>query len=111
MEAVVAGVKDSMMGGPCCWAPLVDVDVTLDLVETFDKDSNPQALRIAAGTGCSNLPFEMQVVVKCNPHENRGVVVPGSMLEVYWAIFNLSMFRDLRSSSQHGFHFYWVNVR
>ena len=48
MEAVVAGVKDSMMGGPIAGAPLVDVDVTLDLVETFDKDSNPQALRIAA---------------------------------------------------------------
>ncbi len=48
MEAVVAGVEDSMMGGPIAGAPLVDVEVTLDLVETFDKDSTPQALRIAA---------------------------------------------------------------
>lgn len=48
MEAVVAGVTDSMMGGPIAGAPLVDVAVTLDLVETFDKDSTPQALRIAA---------------------------------------------------------------
>ena len=48
MEAVIAGVEDSMMGGPIAGAPLVDVEVTLDLVETFDKDSTPQALRIAA---------------------------------------------------------------
>ena len=76
MEAVVAGVKDSMMGGPIAGAPLVDVDVTLDLVETFDKDSNPQALRIAAAqavrTAIRNAGgSKMQPLMKIE------VVVPG----------------------------------
>ncbi len=54
MEAVVEGVKDSMMGGPIAGSPLVDVAVTLDVVETFDKDSTPQALRIAAAQAVRN---------------------------------------------------------
>ena len=54
LEAVEEGVKDSMMGGPLAGSPLVDVEVSLDLVETFDKDSTPQALRIASAQAVRN---------------------------------------------------------
>ena len=72
--AVVAGVQDSMMGGPIAGAPLVDVDVSLDLVQTFDKDSTPQALRIAMRK-LFGQPFEMEAEANATANEIE-VVVP-----------------------------------
>jgi elongation factor G len=75
-EALDAGVKDSMMGGPLAGSPLVDVAVTLDTVELFDRDSSPQALRIAAAQAVRSAirnggGRKMQPIMKID------VVVPG----------------------------------
>ena len=73
-EAVEAGVKDSLIGGPLEGNPLVDANVTVRLVELFEKSSTPQALRIATSQavrealinagGCKMQPImKIEVVV------------------------------------------------
>ena len=46
LEAIQAGVKDSLMGGPIQGAPLEDVEVELQEVEIFEQGSTAQALRM-----------------------------------------------------------------
>ncbi len=46
-EAIESGTKDSIMGGPVEGNTLVDVHVSLDTIELFEKASTPQALRIS----------------------------------------------------------------
>ena len=111
MEAVVAGVKDSMMGGPIAGAPLVDVDVTLDLVETFDKDSNSQALRIAAAQAVRTAirnggGSKMQPLMKIE------VVVPGEYVGSVLGDLSIQTSCNLRSGFPAWTPFlYWVNAR
>lgn len=76
MEAIQAGVQDSMMGGPIAGSPLVDVQVSLDTVEIFDKDSTPQALRIAAAQSVRNA-IRNAGGIKMQPIMKIEVVVPG----------------------------------
>jgi elongation factor G len=82
-EALIAGVQDSLIGGPLEGNPLVDAHVTLKQVEIFDKSSTPQALRIAASQavreallnagGCKMQPImNIEVVV---PEEYVGSVL------------------------------------
>jgi elongation factor G len=47
-EAIEAGAKDALSGGPLEGAALVDLAVTVDTVELFGEASSPQALRITA---------------------------------------------------------------
>ena len=80
LEAIQAGVQDSMMGGPIAGSPLVDVHVSLDTVEVFDKDSTPQALRIAATQSVRNAirnagGVKMQPIMK-----SKSVKYVGSVL-------------------------------
>ena len=46
IEAIQAGVKDSLLGGPIQGAPLEDVQVELQEVEIFEQGSTAQALRM-----------------------------------------------------------------
>ncbi len=83
MEALEEGVKDSMLGGPIAGAPLVDIQISLDTVEIFDKDSTPQALRIAAAQAVRNAirnggGLKMQPIMKIEvvvPQEYVGSVL------------------------------------
>ena len=50
VEAVEAGVRDSLAGGPVEGARLQDVKVRLLKVSTYGVASSPQALRIAAAS-------------------------------------------------------------
>ena len=75
MEALVAGVKDSMMGGPLEGNTLIDTHVSLDVVEIFEKDSTPQALRIAAAQATREA-IKNAGGVKMQPIMKIEVVVP-----------------------------------
>ncbi|MFT4976080.1 MAG: elongation factor G, partial [Myxococcota bacterium] len=48
LEALVAGVKDSLLGGPLEGALLVDVTVNIEEIEIYETGSTPQAIRIVA---------------------------------------------------------------
>ena len=74
-EAIDAGVKDSMMGGPLEGNTLVDTHVSLDTVEIFEKDSTPQALRIAAAQSVREA-IKNAKGVKMAPIMKIEVVVP-----------------------------------
>ena len=74
-EAIDAGVKDSMMGGPLEGNTLVDTHVSLDTVEIFEKESTPQALRIAAAQSVREA-IKNAKGVKMAPIMKIEVVVP-----------------------------------
>jgi len=83
VEAVEAGSRDAIAGGPIEGAPLQDVAVELVQVTTFGPASSPQALRIAAAAAVRQALQAaggklMQPIMKVEvvvPDENTGSVL------------------------------------
>jgi len=82
-EAVELGANDALSGGPIEGAPLSDVKVTVETVETFGASSSPQAIRIAVASGVRAALMDaggrmMQPLMKIEvvvPDENTGGVL------------------------------------
>ena len=82
-EAIYAGARDAMSGGPLEGAPLEDVTVRINRVSTFGAASSIQALRIAAASAVRDAlskasPVLLQPVMKVEvvvPEENVGSVL------------------------------------
>jgi len=83
LDAVSAGARDAVSGGPIEGAPLQDVAVDLLNVETYGPASSPQALRIAAASAVREALQAaggklMQPIMKVEvvvPDENTGSVL------------------------------------
>ena len=80
VEAVAQGARDALSGGPLEGAPLQDVAVTVERVETFGPASNVQALRIASAQAVREALVKaggrlMQPIMRVEiivPEENMG---------------------------------------
>ena len=82
-EAVASGASDALSGGPVDGAPLQDVRVVVEHVDTMDGEASVQALRIAAATAVREAlvlagGLLLQPVMKAEvvvPDENVGSVL------------------------------------
>ena len=83
VEAVMQGARDALTGGPLQGAPLEDVVVTMQNVETFGGAATAQALRIASSTAVRDAlksagGILLQPIMKVEvvvPDENTGGVL------------------------------------
>jgi len=82
-DAVAQGARDALSGGPVEGAPLQDLQIVVDKVDTFDGTSTAQALRIGAATAVREALTKaggllMQPIMKVEvvvPDENTGSVL------------------------------------
>ncbi len=82
-DAVAQGARDALSGGPVEGAPLQDLQIVVNKVDTFDGSSTAQALRIGAATAVREALAKaggllMQPIMKVEvvvPDENTGSVL------------------------------------
>lgn len=79
MEALGAGVHDSLASGPSTGAPLQDVQVSVEEVELFGGASVPQAIRSAAGVAVRKALRSADITL-LGPIMSLEVVVPENYL-------------------------------
>jgi len=83
LQSIKDGATDAMSGGPLEGAPLEDVEIIIERVDTYGASTNLQALRIAAASAVRDAlakagPVLLQPVMKVEvvvPEENVGSVL------------------------------------